>query len=97
MIIDLEKARDALDLLNADNDDRVQVALSGAIAAVFGLWQQDVSDHVDESSGALEVPDDVGNAILLATRSLFYDEGKVDPLTPAVRSLMVVHRTPAVA
>lgn len=96
MIIDIEKARRQLDLANSENDDRVQLALDGAIAVVFDHWKKAIDDYTDQASGALDVPDSIGTAIMLCVDSLFY-EPYASPLTPAVVAIMTPNRDPALA
>jgi len=96
VIIDLEKAKGQLDLIGSDNDDRVKIALDAAVAIVLDYLKVPLETYLDDSTGVYDVPVIVGSAILLCVESLFTDP-QADPLTTAVRSILLRSRDPALA
>lgn len=96
MIVDLEKAKLQLDLVNSDNDDKVTMALDAAVAIVIDYLKLPAETYLDQSLGVYDMPTIVAQAVLLMTVSLF-NEPAVDPLNNAVRSILHRQRDPAIA
>lgn len=96
MLVDLETARRNLHQLDTSDDDNIVTLLRGASAAVLNHLKVPASTYEDSEGNPLNVPWEIKAAVLLAMQSL-YDNPEADPMTAAVRSILLPLRDPALA
>lgn len=96
MLVDLETARRNLKQLDTSDDDNIVVLLQQAEDFVLALMDVTAASYEDESGNPANVPPQVTGAILLVLRTL-YDTPGEDPITPAVRNLLLGLRDPVFA
>lgn len=95
MLVDLETARRNLKQLDTSDDDNIVTLLASAEAAVLEFMNLP-ADSYQSSGNPSGVPAQVTSAILVVLRNL-YDEPGADPITPAVRNILVGLRDPVFA
>lgn len=93
-LVTLEDARDHLRIDDHDQDGFLLVQLTNAESAVVDY----LKSRADDTWTTETVPGHVRASVLLALAVLWENrEGDVDPITPAVESLLRRSRDPALA
>lgn len=93
-LVSLETARDHLRVDGQDEDNFLQECLQDAEATIIDYLKARADDNWTEAT----VPGPVRASILLALAALWHNrEGDIDPITPAVVSLLRRRRDPALA
>lgn len=95
MIVDLDAARSQVGRTGTEDDERIGRLLDAAVGIVTNHLKV-AADIYDDSNGDHEPPDVIGQAMLLVVENL-YLEPNADPLSAAVRSILLPLRDPALA
>lgn len=94
-LVDLETAKAHLRLDSDDADEIVATKLTQASAFVIDYCKVDDELWDQDSTESVPVPGAVEAATLLVLEALF--DGTAEPLSDAVKSLLHMHRDPALA
>lgn len=93
-LVTLQEAREHLRVDDHDQDDALLIQLADAQALIVDY----LKSRADDTWTTETVPGPVRSSILLAFAVLYeFREGEVDPITPAVESLLRRSRDPAIA
>lgn len=95
MIVDLTSAKQQLDRLDSDADDVIYKAMNVAVQVVLDYIEVPLDTYMD-STGLYDMPEIEWQAVMLVIESLYRDS-KADPLTTAVKSLLMRRHVPALA
>lgn len=96
MIVDLEKAKQHLHIVDDNDDENIVTKLEQASAIVLDYLKVDEDTYSLDASPYVEAPKGVQAATLLVLENL-YDRSDEDPISNAVRSLLHRLRDPALA
>jgi hypothetical protein len=96
MLVDLESAKRTLRRDDDDDDVRIKVLVDTASEIILDYLKISQLSYSGTDGNLSDVPLRVQQATLLVVESL-YDHPEVDPITPAVVSILMRSRDPALA
>lgn len=96
MLVDLDTARRNLHQLDTSDDDTIVFLVRTASEHIVRYLKLPADSYQDDDGAPLNVPLVVQQAVVLAVQSL-YDDPSADPITAAVRSLLMQVRDPTLA
>jgi hypothetical protein len=96
MLVDLESAKRTLRRDDDDDDVRIKTLVDTASEIILDYLKISQLSYSGTDGNLSDVPLRVQQATLLVVESL-YDHPEVDPITPAVVSILMRSRDPALA
>jgi hypothetical protein len=95
MLVDLESAKRTLRRDDDDDDVRIKTLVDTASEIILDYLKISQDSYSGTDGNLVDVPLRVQQATLLVVESL-YDHPEVDPITPAVVSILMRTRDPAI-